>query len=165
MKLEGSCYCKKVKFSCVSHTPYPYMRCYCSICRKSSGGGGYAINIMAQYDSMKVEGEQFVGSFHPLHEDPENPDKMIQSTGKRYFCQRCGTALWAYDERWAEWFYPHASCIDTPLPVAPETTHIMLDFKAPWVEAEIKENDKQFNRYPDESIIDWHKSRGVYQED
>ena len=78
-----------------------------------------------------------------LYEDPENPDKMIQSTGKRYFCKHCGTALWAYDERWVGWFYPHASCIDTPLPVAPETTHIMLDSKAPWVEAEIKENDKE----------------------
>jgi hypothetical protein len=28
-----------------SHTPYPYQRCYCSICRKSAGGGGYAITV------------------------------------------------------------------------------------------------------------------------
>ena len=46
MKLEGSCHCRAVKFTVTSHTPYPYMRCYCSICRKTAGGGGFAINIM-----------------------------------------------------------------------------------------------------------------------
>ena len=46
MRLEGSCRCGAVRFSVDSHTPYPYQRCYCSICRKSAGGGGYAINIM-----------------------------------------------------------------------------------------------------------------------
>jgi hypothetical protein len=165
MELKGSCYCGKVKFSCVSHTPYPYMRCYCSICRKTAGGGGYAINIMAQFNSMKIEGEHHIGSFHAFHEDPDNPGKMVQSSGKRYFCKHCGSALWSYDEHWAEWIYPHASCIDTPLPVPPETTHIMLDFKAPWVEPDIKEHDQQFARYPDESILDWHQRCGLYQED
>ena len=45
MRLEGSCRCGAISFSVESHTPYPYQRCYCSICRKSAGGGGYAINI------------------------------------------------------------------------------------------------------------------------
>ena len=44
MRLEGSCRCGAISFSVDSHTPYPYQRCYCSICRKSAGGGGYAIN-------------------------------------------------------------------------------------------------------------------------
>ncbi len=48
MLLEGSCHCGAVKFSVESYTPYPYMRCYCSICRKTAGGGGYTINIMGQ---------------------------------------------------------------------------------------------------------------------
>ena len=46
MKLEGSCHCGAVHFTVESHTPYPFLRCYCSICRKTAGGGGYAINIM-----------------------------------------------------------------------------------------------------------------------
>ena len=57
MRLEGSCHCGAVKFSVESHTPYPFMRCYCSICRKTAGGGGYAINIMGETDSLKVKGE------------------------------------------------------------------------------------------------------------
>ena len=46
MKLKGSCHCGAVTFTLDSHTPQPFMRCYCSICRKTAGGGGYAINIM-----------------------------------------------------------------------------------------------------------------------
>ena len=48
MELQGSCRCGLVKFSCDSHTPCPYMRCYCSICRKVGGSGGFGINIMGQ---------------------------------------------------------------------------------------------------------------------
>ena len=36
MRLEGSCRCGAISFSVDSHTPYPYQRCYCSICRKSA---------------------------------------------------------------------------------------------------------------------------------
>lgn len=45
MLLKGSCHCGAVRFSVNSLHPYPYMRCYCSICRKTAGGGGYAINL------------------------------------------------------------------------------------------------------------------------
>ncbi|NWC98411.1 GFA family protein, partial [Pseudomonas sp. P7779] len=45
MQLEGSCHCGAVSFSLESAHPYPYQRCYCSICRKTQGGGGYAINL------------------------------------------------------------------------------------------------------------------------
>ena len=40
MLLRGSCHCGAVAFTLKSTTPYPYMRCYCSICRKTGGGGG-----------------------------------------------------------------------------------------------------------------------------
>jgi hypothetical protein len=74
MKLEGSCYCKRVRFSAVSHTPYPYMRCYCCMCRKTGGGGGYAINIMVDVGSMKVEGEQYVEAHENWADDDERPE-------------------------------------------------------------------------------------------
>jgi len=140
------------------------MRCYCSICRKTAGGGGYAINIMALYDSLKIDGQEHIKSFHPKQQDQSTPEKLVTSRGKRYFCKHCGTALWGYDERWAEWFYPFASCIDTALPGAPETTHIMLNFKTAWCEVEIGGADKQFDRYPVESIADWHQRLTLSEE-
>ncbi len=46
MKLKGSCHCGAVSFEVESKTPQPFMHCYCTICRKTQGGGGYTINIM-----------------------------------------------------------------------------------------------------------------------
>src|SRR3546814_10297589 len=45
-----SCCCGTVRFSVEAYAPVPFMRCYCSICRKSAGGGGYAINLGAKAD-------------------------------------------------------------------------------------------------------------------
>ena len=58
MKLEGSCHCGAVRFSVESHTPYPFNLCYCSICRKTTGAGGYAINLMGEAKSLKVTGRR-----------------------------------------------------------------------------------------------------------
>ena len=33
------------------------MRCYCSICRKTAGGGGYAVNLGVPESALEVEGE------------------------------------------------------------------------------------------------------------
>ena len=60
MLLEGSCHCGCVSFSVESPHPYPFNLCYCSICRKTAGGGGYAINLGAENDSLKVEGKDYI---------------------------------------------------------------------------------------------------------
>ncbi len=54
MLLEGSCHCGAVRFKVESRTPYPYLRCYCSVCRKTAGGGGYAINLMGDAASLRI---------------------------------------------------------------------------------------------------------------
>ena len=53
----------------------------------------------------------------------------------RSFCKICGTALWGWHPDWPDLLHPFASAIDTDLPVPPARSHIMLDFKAPWVGA------------------------------
>ena len=162
MNIEGSCYCGKVSFSALSHTPYPYMRCYCSFCRKTSGSGGYGINIMAQADSLIVQGQDNLAFHHGMQHDPVT-DNLIPSDGKRFFCRQCGSPLWAADPRWPEWIYPYASAIDTLLPRPPEIVHIMLDFAVPWVEIPSGDGHYHFDRYPDESIEQWHKRHGLYK--
>lgn len=164
MQLAGSCYCNAVGFSAWSHTPYPYMRCYCSICRKTAGGGGFAINIMAQADTLVTHGGDSLNHHSGKVEDPEHPTRLMTSPGKRYFCKYCGSFLWSADPRWPEWIYPFASAIDTPLPKPPETVHIMLEFAAPWLEIPAGPTDRHFPHYPDESIRDWHIRHGLYQD-
>src|SRR3546814_12433735 len=63
IQLEGSCRCGGVRFSAESHTPYPYQRCYCTICRKTAGGGGYALNLMAAGASLTVRGRTSLGIY------------------------------------------------------------------------------------------------------
>jgi len=112
MKLEGSCHCGAVRFSVVSHTPYPFLRCYCSICRKTAGGGGYAINIMGDAGTLKVRGRGSVAIYRARVDG--RGKRRSRSPGQRHFCAKCASALWIHDPRWPEWVYPFASAIDTP---------------------------------------------------
>ncbi|MDH5352750.1 MAG: GFA family protein, partial [Betaproteobacteria bacterium] len=101
MRLNGSCHCGAVRFSLDSETPYPYQRCYCSICRKTAGGGGYAINIMGNSATFKSKGRTRIY-------------RATRGGPQRHFCPKCGSALWLWDRRWPDWIYPFASAIDTP---------------------------------------------------
>ena len=58
MLLKASCHCQAVKFEVESHTPYPFLRCFCSICRKTAGGG-FAINIMGEAKTLKIKGKRY----------------------------------------------------------------------------------------------------------
>jgi hypothetical protein len=160
MKLEGSCHCGAVRFRVESDTVYPYMRCYCSICRKTAGSGGYGINIKAGTATLRVTGKKHVRRYQPWIDFPERSER---SEGVRHFCGICGSPLWVHDKRWAQWIYPHASAIDTPLPVPPEVNHILLDSKASWVEVPKGTKHRRFAEYPDESIQDWHERMGLVE--
>jgi len=162
MKLEGSCHCGAITFSLNSRTPYPFMHCYCSICRKTAGGGGYAINIMGLTKSLKLKGKKYRKTYRARFPDPERPGKSYLSPMRRFFCGECGSALYGWDPRWPQWVYPIASAIDTHLPKAPERIHLMLDYAAPWVRIPKGKNDKSYPEYPEESILDWHKAKEFY---
>ena len=66
-----------------------------------------------------------------------------------------------YDPKWPELVHPFASAIDSELPVPPERTHLLLDSRASWVPVHAGARDKQFPRYPDESIAAWHQRLGL----
>jgi len=161
-QLSGSCHCGAVRFSVFSRAAVPFMRCYCSICRKTAGGGGYVINLSGDYATLKVEGEENVSVYHARGPagDPEGV-----SPAKRHFCRHCGSALYLYDDRWPELVHPFASAIDSPLPAAPETVFIMLESKPAWVKlpADAKRTNC-YAEYPEESLADWHKAHGLYDE-
>ena len=160
MKLTGSCHCGAVRFAVDSKHPYPFNLCYCSICRKTAGGGGYAINLGAEYSTLTVEGEEHLSVYQARITDPETGAAAI-SPARRSFCSKCGSALWAWDPRWPELAHPFASAIDTDLPVPPERTHLMVGSKASWVEVHRGPKDQVFEEYPEESIADWHRRLGL----
>jgi hypothetical protein len=150
MHLEGSCHCGAVRFSLESKHPTPFNRCYCSICRKTAGSGGYAINLSGDFGSLKIDGAENISKYHAKMASDESP-------AERSFCKNCGSALWLWDPRWPELVHPQAGAIDTPLPTAPELTHLMLEAKPDWVPLEKGAKDQCFDAYPEESIEAWHK--------
>jgi len=158
MQLKGSCHCGKVQFSVHSAHPYPFNLCYCSICRKTAGGGGFAINLGADNETLQVQGKEHVSVYRANVADG---GKVRKSDARRSFCKHCASALWVWDPRWPELVHPFASAIDTELPTPPERTHLMLAYKASWVPAHIQPGDLSFDEYPDESLAQWHERLGL----
>ena len=159
MELRGSCHCQAVRFSLQSHEPYPFMLCYCSICRKTNGGGGYAINLGGDFRTLHVEGRENISVYRARL--PDGKGGFRESAGERSFCKRCGSGLWVWGPNWPDLVHPFASAIDSELPPAPERTHIMLASKAGWVPLHLDGQDKRFDVYPDESLAGWHKRLGL----
>lgn len=156
MQLEGCCHCGLVRFRVESQAPWPYLRCYCSVCRKTAGAGGYAINLGADARSLRVEGQEHVKVYRALVERGGKPEP---SEHERHFCGACGSHLWAFNPRWPKLVHPVAGAVDTPLPVPPEGVHIMLASKPSWV-AEPRAHQARFAGYPEESLAAFHARHG-----
>ena len=165
MMIQGSCHCGKFRYSATTRTPYPYMRCYCTICRKTAGGGGYGINIMADANTLSLECDHSPPYFQARIQDDSGPPEGRVSPARRHLCDRCGTFLYVADPRWPDAIYPFAASVDSKLPSPPETVHIMLDFKSPWVTVPEGPGNLHFPRYPEEGILDWHQRHGLLASD
>lgn len=152
MRLDGSCHCGKVGFRVESDTPYPFMFCYCSICRKTAGGP-YGCNIMGKRDTLRVTGKRWLRAFHAIVRGPGR--RPYRSGGTRSFCTRCGTQLFVLDQRWPEGVWPNAAVIDTKLPTPRSRVHIMTHFKPAWVP--IAGRGPRYRGYPKLSIAEWHE--------
>ncbi|RYZ56546.1 MAG: GFA family protein [Proteobacteria bacterium] len=156
MKLKGSCHCQAVVYECESNDYLPYQLCYCSICRKTQGGGGYTINLSADARTLKIhKGRKAIGSYNALVLNEET-GRRKKSSGERKFCMKCASALWLFDPSWPDLIHPFASSIDSELPPAPEHTHVMMEFKMAWVKPHALKKDQKFKLYPKESIAEWH---------
>lgn len=162
MKLEGSCHCSVVRFTVESSEPCPFMRCYCGVCRKTAGSGGYAINLGGDHRTLDIlQGRDEISIYQARLRDRAAAGDVTISPAQRHFCRQCGSPLWLWDPRWPELVHPHASAIDTPLPLPPATDHMMLGSKANWVLPQLREGDRCFDGYPDESLAEWHQRVGI----
>jgi hypothetical protein len=152
MKLKGSCQCAKIKFTVESETPYPFQFCYCTVCRKVTGGL-CGCNIMGIRKTLKLTGKPYLKCYHATLREGGRSRK---SKAERWFCGHCGTHLWLLDEQWPEGVWPNAAVIDTPLPVPPpaKTVHCMLADKPKWVPIVTK--GKCYAEFGPLSIADWH---------
>jgi hypothetical protein len=156
LNASGSCHCQAVRFSVELYAPCPYLRCYCSICRKVAGGGGYAIDLGGHVRTLVVQGAEHLGVYDAASGQPGT----AAGRGRR-FCTRCASALWNFDPAWPELVHPFASCIDSELPSAPAHVHIMLGSKASWVPLAGAPGDELCDTYPEQSLAQWHARQGL----
>jgi hypothetical protein len=131
-----------VTFTVKSSEPVPFNRCYCTVCRKTAGAGGFAINIGADFNTLEIEGREHIRVYRARIPNTETGEITV-SKGERSFCELCGSALWAWDPDWPDLVHPHASAIDTDLPVPPFNWHMMLGSKA----SKTDSTDHSFPRY------------------
>jgi hypothetical protein len=110
---------------------------------------------------MKVTGKRFLRIYRARLDGGDRAGETHLSSARRYFCSRCGSALWVWDPTWPELVHPHAGAIDTPLPVPPQNVHCMVGSKASWVEVEGRRGDPCFELYPEMSLAQWHRSKGL----
>lgn len=158
MQIVGSCQCEKVKFSALSETPVPFMYCFCSICRKCTGGL-FGCNIMARRETLKVTGRKYLRVYHARVKRKGKP--AARSEGERWFCGLCGTHLYVLDDRWPDGVWPNVGAIDSKLPSAPEHVFMMVRYKPRWVPDAILGDGPRFPEYPKLSIMQWHEERGL----
>lgn len=161
LALEGSCHCGAVRFGCDSHTPHPYQHCHCSVCRKTAGGGGSAVNVMGVAASLRIDDPGDARRVYRA-EFVDADAEPFASTAERSFCSRCGSALWLWDRRWPALVHPFASAIDTDLPVPPERALILLESCPAWATPARQPGDARFDGLPALSIEDWHRARGLW---
>lgn len=171
MQLEGSCHCGAVRFTVESTEYVPYQRCYCSICRKTAGSGGFAVNLGAHHETLKVTGESEITVYQAVLDrigagsdrtaGQNDTAAPARSPARRHFCRHCGSPLWLWDPRWPELVHPHAGAIDTPLPLPPSRTHIFVDSKPDWVTVDERPGDARCPEYPEESLEQWHRRHGA----
>ena len=164
MQLDGSCHCGGVQFTLKSPHPHPFNLCYCSICRKTSAGGGFAINLSGIHDSLEITGSENLRVYQATLPGAHESGPRL-SPAMRHFCSLCGSHLWLWDPRWPELVHPLASAIDTPLPAPPERTHLLIDSKASWVEVRADPQDRLHTGLPEESIEEWHVRLDLVDED
>ena len=165
MRLEGSCHCGAVGFTLEAKARYPFLRCYCTICRKTAGGGGYAINLGGDAATLRVRGGDSVSVYQARMDRPGDEPEPEISPGRRHFCKHCGSALWVSDPRWPELVHPFASAIDTALPHPPEHVDMMLDNAPAWTDPPPVDGVTRFGQYPAQSLEAWHRAHGLWPGD
>ena len=159
MLLEGSCHCGKVRFTVEAQSPVPFMHCHCSICRKTAGSSGFAINLGAHSATLKVRGAKHLGRYHAILREPGK--RATRSQAERRFCRECGSPLWLYDKRWPDLVHPHASAVDTSLPKPREVVEAALAYAPAWVDVPRGKGHVHCQQWPEESLDEWHKRHRV----
>ncbi|MDJ0656553.1 MAG: GFA family protein [Xanthomonadales bacterium] len=118
MMAKGQCNCGAVAFEIAAKLTDIYL-CHCSICRKSTGGGGIAVVVVHNKDFRWRRGQEQVTTW-------QKPGHDWQTS----FCQGCGSPLPGPNDE--SRMYVPAGLIDEGGENLRVAHHIWVDSKAHW---------------------------------
>jgi hypothetical protein len=119
-KLDGSCLCGKVTYSCAAE-PVATAVCHCTDCQKQTGTT-FSIIVGVPRDALQIEGD--LASYTTVGDD----------TGKevsRRFCRECGSPVMSVGEAWPEVAFIKAGTLDDTSWLEPQL-HVWTDSAQPW---------------------------------
>jgi len=115
---RGSCNCGGVQFSLDTPISDVFV-CHCSICRKSTGGNGFAVSIVSNDDFSWLNGEELIANWHkPNHDWQSN------------FCKKCGSAIPGMNDETA--MYVPVGLLDTGAENLTVKHHLFVGSKGSW---------------------------------
>jgi hypothetical protein len=134
---SGGCLCGAVRFE-IHGAPMIVHACHCTVCQRRTGSA-FAVNLWIESDQISL-----------LQGDLESrtaPGIKTDSPSESWFCQSCGTCLWAwYHASPANSRFVRAGTLDEPAAFSPDV-HIFTSTKQPWVL--IPENVPAFEAFYD----------------
>ena len=124
-KLDGSCLCGKVTYSCDAE-PVVTAVCHCRDCQRQTGTS-FSVIVAVPKDALQLEGDE-LGSFTTVGTD----------TGKevsRRFCRDCGSPVMSIAEGLPELVLIKAGTLHDTSWLDPQM-HVWCDSAQPWVPLE-----------------------------
>jgi hypothetical protein len=121
-KLDGSCLCGKVTYSCAAE-PLANAICHCTECQKQTGTS-FSIVVVVPRDALQVEGDS-LSSFTTIGTDSGQPVA-------RQFCSECGSPIVSLSDGTPELAFVKAGTLDDRSWLEPQM-QVWCDSAQPWV--------------------------------
>jgi hypothetical protein len=127
--IAGSCLCDRVAFSAAA-IPRRLVNCYCSLCRRRSGGA-FTSTLLPTTDQFQWRRGEARVRRYALPPTLGTPRSGAPRQYSCDFCADCGSPTPSVAAG-QPWVYLPAGAIDTELPPLP-SVHLYVASKAPWV--------------------------------
>lgn len=120
-KLDGSCLCGNVTYSCDAE-PIAAANCHCKHCQKSTGSA-FSTVVVVPADSLEISGDT-IGIYVTTSEESGLP-------ARRHFCTNCGSALLTKAEASPELVFVKAGTLNDTSAVTP-AIDVWAESKQEW---------------------------------
>jgi hypothetical protein len=124
--LHGRCLCGFVRYEYIGEIGNA-IYCHCDDCRRTTGSP-YTLGVQVQATELNIITGQVKG-YTTIGESGKNIT--------REFCPKCGSPLFTKGEKWPDYIYLKAGCIDEPELVKPGC-QIWTKCSVPWAHIDDK---------------------------